>query len=250
VLGDGDVKLTVVPRDPDGGTLGVTLQLWKTSTGTAFPGTPTNPQNFFVTSGQPRTFTAPKASLETAAGGTVTEFSWKVQVTDFYTGPGSTSGWSPTCNFKFDATPPAAPDLPDADALQSLGFTVGQVTQVPVTPPPSGTLPASYQYQVNGGAPGVVSANADGTASIPVRPTRFANVLTVSGTSPAGNLGEQAITPVFYAAAGAVAPDGDLTGDGTADLLTVGGSGMPSGLWLAPGRGDGQVSPYSPFSHI
>jgi hypothetical protein len=238
VVGDGDVTLNVPVSDPDGGTLGVTLQLWKTGTSTAFRGTPTNPQTFFTTSGKTIPFVAHKADLEAVAGGAVTEFSWKAQVTDFYTGAAGTSGWSGTCNFKFDPTRPGPPGISDPS---SLAFTIGQVTQVPVTPPQSGTLPASYQYQLDGGTPGTVTANPDGTASIPVTPARFANVLTVTGVSPAGNLGAQAVSPVFYADAGAAAADGDLTGDGTADLLAVGGTGMPPGLWLASGRGDGAV---------
>lgn len=233
VVGDGDVKLYVPVSDPDGGTLGVTLQMWKTGTSTAFKGTPTNPQSFYGSNNTTLTFVAHKADLEAAAGGVVTEFSWKAQVTDFYL----TSAWSVTCNFKFDATRPGPPGVD----VTSESFTIGQATSVPVTPPQSGTLPVSYLYQVDGGPPATVAAAADGTATIPVVPTRFANLLTVAGLSPAGNLGAQAVSDPFYAAPGTTAADADLTGDGTADLVTVGGGGMAPGLWLASGRGDGQV---------
>lgn len=237
VVGDGDVKLYVPLSDPDGGTPGVTLQMWNTVTGQAFTGTPTNPQSFYASSGSTLTFTAHKADLEAAAGGAVTEFSWKAQVTDFYSGPQGTSAWSGTCNFKFDPTRPGPPGI----EVSSETFTVGQSTLVPVTPPQSGTLPASYQYQLNGGPVGTVTANPDGTASVPVTPARYVNLLTVAGVSSAGNLGAQAISSPFYAAPGAPMADSDLTGDGTADLLAVGGGGMASGLWLASGRGDGTV---------
>jgi hypothetical protein len=233
IVGDGDVKLYVPVSDPDGGTLGVALQMWKTGTSTAFKGTPTNPQSFYGANNTTLTFVAHKADLEAAAGGAVTEFSWKAQVTDFY----ATSAWSATCNFKFDASRPGPPDVD----VSSESFTIGQATSVPVTPPQSGTLPVSYLYQVNGGPPATVAAAADGTASIPVTPTRFANLLTVAGLSPAGNLGAQAVSDPFYAAPGATAADADLTGDGTADLVTAGGGGMAPGLWLASGRGDGRV---------
>jgi hypothetical protein len=237
IVGDGDVKLYVPVSDPDGGTLGVALQMWKTGTSTAFKGTPTNPQSFYGANNTTLTFVAHKADLEAAAGGAVTEFSWKAQVTDFYSGPTGTSAWSATCNFKFDASRPGPPDVD----VSSESFTIGQSTLVPVTPPQSGTLPVSYLYQVNGGPPATVAAAADGTASIPVTPTRFANLLTVAGLSPAGNLGAQAVSDPFYAAPGVTAADADLTGDGTADLVTAGGGGMAPGLWLASGRGDGRV---------
>lgn len=233
VVGDGDVKLYVPVSDPDGGTLGVTLQMWETGTSTAFTGTPTDPQSFFGSSNTTLTFVAHKADLEKYAGGAVTEFSWKAQVTDFYL----TSAWSATCNFEFDASRPGPPGVD----VSSENFTIGQATSVPVTPPLSGTLPASYLYQVDGGPPATVAAAADGTATIPVVPTRFANLLTVTGLSPAGNLGTQAVSDPFYAVPGTTAADADLTGDGTADLVTVGGGGMAPGLWLASGRGDGQV---------
>jgi hypothetical protein len=247
VVGDGDVKLIVPISDPDGGTLGVRLQMWKTGTSTNFIGTPTDPNSsgFFGASGTNITFTAHKAALEAASGvtgsspGVVTEFSWKAQVTDFYTGPTGTSDWSDTCNFKFDPTRPGPPSLPDD--LSSYSFTIGQPTSVPLSPPQSGTLPASYQYQVDGGPPQTISAAVDGSATIAVTPTRFSNVLSVTGMSAAGNLGEQAVSPVFDATPGAPQADGDLTGDGSADLVTVGSAGMPPGLWLAPGRGDGSV---------
>jgi hypothetical protein len=106
-VGDGDVKLYVPVSDPDGGTLGVTLKMWKAVSGTdvAFKGTPTSPQSFYIASGSTAVFTAHKADLEAAAGGAVTEFYWDAQVTDY----DKTSPVSVTCDFRFDATRPGAP---------------------------------------------------------------------------------------------------------------------------------------------
>lgn len=237
IVGDGDVKLSVPVTDPDGGMLGVTLQMWKTSTGAAFTGTPTDPQKFFGPSGNPPlVFTAHKADLEAASGGAVTEFSWKAQVTDYY----KTSGWSVTCNFKFDPTRPGAPVV-----TVPVSATIGQQASITVAPPQSGTIPTSYVYQLNADPPGTVNADASGNATIKVVPTRFTNRVTVTGLSPAGNYGEQAVSDAFDASPGTPAADADLTGDGAADLVTVGGSGsggqLAAGLWLAAGRGDGQV---------
>ncbi len=236
IVGDGDVKLHVPVSDPDGGTLGVTLQMWKVVSGSNvnFAGTPTNPQTFYIASGNSVTFTAHKADLEAAAGGVVTEFYWRAEATDF----SKTSGWSGTCNFRFDATRPGAPGV-DVSGLGTV--TIGQQVNIPVTPPQSGTIPTSYEYQLNAGPPGNVAANPDGTATIMVTPTRFANVVTVTSLSPSGNYGDRAVSDTFYATPGTAQADGDLTGDSIADLVTSGGSGMPSGLWIASGRGDGLV---------
>jgi hypothetical protein len=237
IVGDGDVKLDVPVLDPDGGLLGVTLQMWKTSTGAAFTGTPTDPQKFFKSSGiPPLAFTAHKADLEAAAGGAVTEFSWKAQVTDYY----KTSGWSVTCNFRFDPTRPGAPVVTVPGSA-----TIGQPATITVAPPQSGTIPASYVYQLNADPPGTVTADASGNATITVVPARFTNQVTVTGLSPAGNYGEQAVSDPFVANPGTAAADADLTGDGAADLVTASGSGssgqLAAGLWLAAGRGDGNV---------
>jgi ricin-type beta-trefoil lectin protein/concanavalin A-like lectin/glucanase superfamily protein/fibronectin type III domain protein len=231
-VGDGSVSLYVPVSDPDGGTLGVTIKLWNTATGTAFPGTPTNPQNLYVSSGSTAVFIASEANLKAAANGAVTEFSWEAQATDF----DETSGWSATCHFYFDPTRPGPPTVTPPSST-----TIGQAATFTVTPPDSGTTPSDYMYQLNGGAPGTVTASA-GDASIVVVPTRFTNTLTVTSQSAGGNIGEAA-TLVFNAAPAATAADADLTGDGNADLLTVGSGtdGLPNGLWLAAGTGTGQV---------
>lgn len=233
VVGDGNVSLYVPVSDPDGGTLGVTISMWNTATGAAFTGTPTDPQKLFVNSGSTEVFIAHQADLEAVAGGAVTELSWKAQVTDY----NKTSSWSATCNFKFDPTRPGPPGVtPPASA------TIAQPATFTVTPPSGGTTPTDYMYQLNGGTPGTVTASS-GNASITVVPTRFTNTLTVTSQSAGGNIGEAA-NVVFNATPAATAAGADLTGDGNADLLVAGnsGTGLPSGLWLASGRGNGQVT--------
>jgi hypothetical protein len=235
-VGDGNVSLYVPASDPDGGTLGITIKLWNTSTGAAFTGTPTDSQKLYVSSGSTAVFIAHEADLKAAAGGAVTEFSWQAQVTDY----NETSGWSSTCHFYFDPTRPGAPTVtPPAST------TIGQAATFTVAPSGSGTTASGYMYQLNGGTPGTVTASS-GNASIVIVPTRFTNTLTVTSQSAGGNIG-QAASVVFNAAPAATAADADLTGDGNADLLTAGGNGngngngLPNGLWLAPGTGNGQV---------
>lgn len=233
IVGDGNVSLNVPASDPDGGTLGVTIDMWNTATGAAFTGTPTNPQLLYVSSGSTAVFIAHQADLEAAAAGAVTEFSWKAQVTDY----DESSPWSATCSFYFDPTHPAAPVVTAPAAT-----TVGQPATFTVAPPASGPVPAGYSYQLNVTAPATVTATSSGDASITIVPTSSANTLTVTSLSAGGNRGGTA-TVAFNAAPAAPAADSDLTGDGKADLLTVGSSanGLPPGLWLAPGLGNGQV---------
>ncbi|GAA4457865.1 LamG-like jellyroll fold domain-containing protein [Phytohabitans houttuyneae] len=230
-VGDGPVILYSPVSDRNGGTLGVRFNLWKTSV----PGTilaQSDPNLLTYTSGSTAVLVVPMAMLRTQSAGAVTQFSWKVQTTDF----NMTSDWSATCNFRFDPTrtgPPAV-SQPDATAV------IGQSVTVAVTPPATGTTPTSYMYQLNGGPPGSVTATS-GNASITVTPPRFTNTLTVTGLSAGGNIGDTA-SVTFNAAPAATAPDADLTGDNIADLLTVGATNnLPSGLWLGAGKNTGQV---------
>ena len=233
IVGDGPVSLYAKVSDPDGGTLGVRYNLWKTSTPATILAS-TDPNAFTAASGTTSTLVVSRTTLTTAAAGAITQFSWKVQTYDGYaTGP-----WSTTCSFRFDPTRTGPPTI----ALPA-SSTIGQPATFTITPPATGTLPSGYQYQLNGGAPGTVTADASGNASITVTPTRFTNTLTVTGTSAAGNIGDTA-SATFNAQPAATAIDGDFTGDGTTDLLTPGGNGMPPGLWLAPGTGAGSDTPY------
>ncbi|MGC5023088.1 hypothetical protein, partial [Micromonospora sp. DT47] len=170
--------------------------------------------------------------------GALTSFSWKVQATDFRT----PSDWSATCAFTFDPTRPGAPNIPQPADLSTTvsvpaNFTITKPDNVTSTSP----IPSAYVYQLNAGPPVDVQADAAGTATIAVSPTRFTNTLTVTSVSAGGNFGETA-SVTFNSNPAATAADADLTGDGVSDLLTVGAAnGLPSGLWLGSGDTEGSA---------
>jgi hypothetical protein len=232
IVGDGWVYLYAPVSDRDGGNLGVAYKLWKTSDASQTPLASSNPNTLTYTSGTTAVLVVPQATLKTAAGAAITEFSWHVQVTDGI----ATSAWSTTCNFNFDPTRTGAPII----TAPTASTAVGQPATFSITPPPTGTAPSSYLYQLNGGPSGQVAASS-GNATITVTPTRFTNTLTITGLSAGSNIGDSA-SAVFNSTPAATAADADLTGDGAADLLTVGATnGIPAGLWLAPGKNTGAV---------
>ncbi|MEU6220931.1 FG-GAP-like repeat-containing protein [Streptomyces sp. NPDC047022] len=225
VVGDGNVTLYAGTSDSDGGTLGTSFKLTTHGSGTVVDQSDSN--SLTGQSGSTAVYVIPKADLEGAAGGKVTEFDWNVAVSDFkYFG-----GTSTTCHFSFDPTRTGPPVI-----AQPTSSTVGQPLSVSIAPPGKGTTPSSYEYQLNGGAPVNVTADSSGDATITVTPTRHTNVLSVSSLSAGSNYGDTAAVHFDSANPASAQADGDLTGDSIPDLLTVGGkNGLSSGLWLANG---------------
>ncbi|MFE4516269.1 FG-GAP-like repeat-containing protein [Kitasatospora sp. NPDC056783] len=227
VVGNGDVVLRAAVSDRDEGQLGVVFRLFKSSTGAMVASSTTGLK---ADSGTTAQLPVSRQTLVDAAGGAPTAFWWNVYADDGI-GRGGTSA---TCRFTFD---PTAPGKPTA-SIGNGPFTVGSPAQVAITANPVGTAPASYVYQMNGAAPSTVVAVA-GAATVTVKPTRAHNVLTVTALSAGGNPSGDSEVVEISAAAPATAVENDLTGDGRADLVAVGGkSGLPGGLWLASGATD------------
>ncbi len=236
--GDGDITLYAKVSDPDGGTLSNTFNVTKTSDGTQIA-KPT----VSAASGKNATYTLKKTVLEAAAGGSVLGVSWNVTSSD---GTYSSAA-SSTCKFKFDPSRPGAPVITDAssndcgDDASTTTYQVGNAAGFTLAPNASGGTTASYLYQLNGATP-VSVASAGASTSISVTPTRGTNVLTVTAVSSGGNIGDT-VNCILIAAPAATAADGDLTGDGLPDLTAVGAqAGLASGLWLAHGTTDGQLT--------
>ncbi|MFB9414783.1 LamG-like jellyroll fold domain-containing protein [Dactylosporangium matsuzakiense] len=231
VVGDGPVSLYATVTDREGSDLGVAFKLWKTSDSAQ---TALASSTFSLTypSGSAAVLTVPEDTLKRAADSGVTQFSWQVQTNDGL----ASSPMSPICTFGFDTTRTGAPTVSDP----SNQATIGQAVTFTVAPPTSGTVPTAYQYQLNGGPPGQVSAT-NGKASITVTPGRFTNALTVTSLSAGSNFGDTA-TKKFNAAQPAPAADQDTSGDGRADLHVVGGvQGLPAGLWQAKELGNASM---------
>jgi hypothetical protein len=228
-VGDHDIKLYATVSDPDGSTLSETFSVYRaTNTSITTGGTLTN-----VASGSGSTpYTVTEAWLKSNSGGVATAFRWSVTATQ-----NSLSATSATCTFTFDPTRPHAPDVTvptDAVIGKPATFTVNYVKNTGET-----TVPSSYQYQLNGGPIVTVAATASGQATFTAIPMRTVNRINVASASAGSNFSPDADDEPFTAAPAAPAVDADLTGDGTADLTVVGGSGtVPAGVWVAPGAGD------------
>ena len=261
-LGDGSVTLYAPASDPDSDSLTSTFDLYRTSDPTktnlltSAYGVASDQAN--SASGQPAVMSLSAADLTAMAtvGGVVspTDFSWQVQSSD-----GTLTGnWSSTCDFNFSVTAPAPPKVvptsnpttgstcPVADGSTPT-VVVGTLCSFTITTP-TGTAPTSYTYQLNEAAPVTAAAGTTSpyTLVITVPMGRAINTLAVYGLAAGNNHGPVA-SVTFAAAAPSTSTDGDLTGDGTPDLVTTGdplgsGNAIPPGLWLAPGNADGSVS--------
>ncbi|MER5637895.1 VCBS repeat-containing protein [Kitasatospora sp. NPDC002227] len=230
VLGDGDVTFRA-RVDGQAGTMPTAeFRLARADQ----PETAVKSGSLSVPSGQDAVMRVPAATFEGSAGGRITDFVWQFRAE----ADGSKSKWTPTCRFSFDPTRQGAPVV----AAPS-GAVIGKAVTVTVAPPADGSVPVAYSYQLNSGAPVQIPATG-GRAVITLTPDRAVNSLSVTSLSPGGNFGGQ--TQISFTAT-APPPDlttADLTGDGIPDLVTVGGkNGLPSGIWLAPGTGDGHFGP-------
>jgi len=250
ILGLGDVALRAAVSDPDGTVSPLTADFTlKNLTSNA-----TYTQAINATSGT----TAEALYSHTSTTGPFqaltarTEFAWYLTVTD----QKLTSKQSATCHFYYDPTAPGAPTITavtsttsqcndlstdSTDALctdgTAAGFTITDINT-------NTSVPTSYEYQLNGGNPISVPAPTSSpySASISVKPTEQTNTLTVTAIGAGGNIGETQDFR-FIASPPATATSDDMTGDGHADLLTVGGqNGLAPGLWLATGNGTGQIN--------
>ena len=260
-LGDTSVTLYAPSSTPTGSSLTTTVNLYKTSDKTktnlltTANGIPAD--TFKVASGQSAVLVLHESFFKGLSGGAATGYSFIAQTTDTTL----TSGWSTACSFTWDPTRPGTPgvaptptppagtvtcktldDTSSSDQIQAYGSTCSFT----LTPPTqNGGTPqaiSGYIYQVDQSPPVTVSATGTTTISVPLE--HLVNALTVSALSAGGNAGSP--MTVWFDGTSITPPahDGDLTLDGTPDLIVPGGSGnaFSPGLWLATGNTDGTVS--------
>jgi hypothetical protein len=257
ILGDTSVSLYAAQSTPTRSALTTTFSLYKTSdsakTNLLTTANGVASDTWQGASGQSAALVLPESFYKARAGGATTSFSFIAQSTDGTL----TSGWSKACTFTWDGTRPGAPGVapnpspPGGDqTCATLEKAIGTVEPIGtscsfnLTPPTkNGTAVAvsGYQYQINQSPPARVTATGS-PISVPL--THLVNTLTVSAFSAGGNLG--AATTVWFdgTALSPAAKDGDLTSDGTPDLIVPGNTGtaFPPGLWLATGNADGSVA--------
>lgn len=107
---------------------------------------------------------------------------------------------------------------------------------------PAGATAVSFGYSVNGAAAQSVPA-VDNSAQVSLQFPGSYNTLAVYAVAAAGTV-SAATTVTVQPDDNVWAADKDLNGDGLADLLTAGGTGtgLPDGIWQAPGTGGGQLT--------
>jgi hypothetical protein len=185
----------------------------------------------------------------TVSQGTLTngDYTWDTQSWDGKL----PSGTSQPCDVTVDTSQPGKPGVASTDYPNGSN---GKPLHTPGTftfSPAAGQLPlpAAYRYQIDGGVPITVSPNeAGGVWSGPLTPQHITSKLTVQALSSAGTPSAASAGYVIQATPLTTPdPDGDFTGDGNADLLTVGAAtgSVPPGLWLSAGDGHGNLAPPS-----
>ena len=255
-IGKGDVTLYAPVHDPDGGTLTVTMTAYVTghsgevikssgpiSTGSGTTAVLRIPEATLVADVTSSAFSGLPSS-------TTMKVTWYASVSNGNPRQDATSALQA---FTYDISQPGAPGIFLDSGLgtactrtdtTSFTYTVGTPASFYFAPAASdkGT-PSGYTYQLNNGEPVSLPASG-GKATAAITPTAQTNILTVYAFSPGGNIGQQQ-SCVIIASAAAPQADGDVTGDGNADLLVpgAGSTSLPAGLWLAAGTGGGAVSP-------
>ncbi|MFE9429024.1 beta strand repeat-containing protein [Kitasatospora sp. NPDC006697] len=255
VLGDTSVSLYAPVSTPTNSQLTTTFKLYKTADGAKTnlltPANQINSNTYTGASGQAAVLPVPESFFKNQSNGSATSFSWQVQASD-----GTLqSPVSSTCTFTWDPSRPGAPTIKPNPAPPSgtqtcadFGDTTDAVQQIGTTcsfivTPPNGSSVSGYLFQVNQSPPVTVAATGATAISVPVQ--YLVNTLTVSALSAGGNPGPA--TPDWFDGAKMTTPakDGDLSLDGTPDLVVPGnsaGTAFPPGLWLATGHADGTVT--------
>jgi hypothetical protein len=254
ILGDTGVTLYAPVSTSTGANLTTTFDFYKTSasgTNLLTPGNGIASDTYSGASGKPAVMVLPESFIKTQSGTSVTTFAWTATTFD-----GTLhSGTSSPCTFAIDNSRPGAPDVTD-DTTPPNGSKdcvlvpntatepVGTSCAFTFSPPNKATI-SGYTYQVNNALP--TQINATGSVTVELNLPALVNTLTVSALSAGGNIGSAKTVWFDGTAFNPPETDGDLTADGTPDLIVPGNTSgaFSSGLWLAKAQRNGTVNSYA-----
>ncbi|MER5864434.1 LamG-like jellyroll fold domain-containing protein [Kitasatospora sp. NPDC002040] len=253
ILGDTSVTLYAPVSTPTSSSLTTTFSLYKTADASHInqltPANGINSNAYTGASGQPAVMPVPEALFKAVSGGAAMSFTWQAITSDGTLN----STWSAQCSFTWDPTRPGKPQVTvnasppnGSSSCPTVGQSgplpqVGTVCSFKLAPPTGSSALSGYLYQLNQNP--AITISTTGSTVINVRLEHLVNTLTVTALSAGSNLGDPETVWFNGSAINPPAKDGDLTNDGTPDLVVPGGSGtLPSGLWLSPGQPGGGVA--------
>jgi hypothetical protein len=256
LIGNDDVTFQVVATDPDGGTLGTEFVVKDYDGGVVYDSGDPATSGVASISGTPVRLVLRRSEIQGwhSDGATAAHtYSWYTRTSDgaLYSPTTGTGSAGSPCTFTYDPTAPPAPSVTVSTDASGLAGTLGQTATLTLAPcagtvqtPPTactGTAAGSYTYQVNFDSSGTVTATGGvQTVQIPLHHVG-PNTVTAFATSAAGNRSDDVSADFTVDRPATPYADGDIDGDGHADLLTVGPDTDP-GLWLARGDGAGGLS--------
>jgi hypothetical protein len=239
-IGNDDVTLFATASDDDGDNSLTTRFLVLNSSGTVVYDSSTKGTSFTGGNNAAAHLLLTRADFQGFSGdGQQHTYHWYAITTD---DNGLTSKTpADDCYFKYNPAAPGAPTVGLSSTSGQLGQQLGVTFTAPAGACPGSGCPLSYTYQLGASTPVSVTADASGNWSGNITIPRVGPmVLTVSGVASGGNPGEAATPQITGQPPATPYADGDINGNGQADLLTLGSSSKPS-LWLSSGNGAGGI---------
>lgn len=256
MIGNDDVTFQVVATDPDGGQLGTEFVVKDYDGGVVYDSGDPATGGIVSTSGTAVRLVLPRSQIQGwhSDGATAPHaYAWYTRSSDgdLYSPTTGTGSAGSPCTFTYDPTQPPAPGIAVSTDASGKAGTLGQTATLTLAPcagavqtPPTactGTAARSYTYRVNSDSTQTVAATGGvQTVQIPLHHVG-PNTVTAFATSAAGNQSDNVSADFVVDRPATPYADGDIDGDGHADLLMVGPDTDP-GLWLARGDGAGGLS--------
>ncbi|MFJ7957514.1 DNRLRE domain-containing protein [Streptomyces sp. NPDC096319] len=256
-VGKSDIRFSVKGRDSDGNLKYVHLKVWPTG----YPDNSVIDANYTPASDGTISVTVPWGSL--THGKTYSWSAWTIDTWDTGSswGPAGTTAY---CQFVVDQSAPSSPVITSAqfpppgdnkDQWSTVEFgTAGtftfstQVGSGTKTVPDPGVVRYEYNLNTNNYTtnPPIPTAIGGTQSKVLTPPTAGVNTLYAWAVDSAGNRSQPAKYVFFVTPRKVLDPAGDLTGDGTPDLLAIDGSGN---LRNYPAEPDGDVNIHLPGAY-